>query len=107
MSPYERINAYRAPRRGPWRRWFSAALPWVFVAFVAAATGAVRAMLREGDVGTCSRGRDQYTWRLVAGVVTGPTGNVSPARAAAGHARTSSGGHRNGSCANAGQMLPK
>src|SRR5438128_9916480 len=38
MSPYERINAYRAPRRGPWRRWFSAALQWVFVAFVAAGT---------------------------------------------------------------------
>src|SRR6266516_2849348 len=38
MSPYERINAYRAPRRGPWRRWFAAALPWVFVACVAAGT---------------------------------------------------------------------
>src|SRR5438445_11899062 len=38
MSPYERINAYRAPRRGPWRRWFSVALPWVFVACVAAGT---------------------------------------------------------------------
>src|SRR2546428_13807852 len=38
MSPYERINAYRAPGRGPWRRWFSAALPWVFVACVAAGT---------------------------------------------------------------------
>ena len=38
MPPYERINAYRPPRRGPWRRWFSAALPWVFVACVVAAT---------------------------------------------------------------------
>jgi endonuclease YncB( thermonuclease family) len=38
MSPYERINAYRPPRRGPWRRWFSAALPWVFVVCVAAGT---------------------------------------------------------------------
>src|SRR5947199_9640028 len=38
MSPYERINAYRPPRRGPWRRGFSAALPWVFVACVAAGT---------------------------------------------------------------------
>jgi endonuclease YncB( thermonuclease family) len=36
MPPYERINAYRPPRRGPWRRWFSAALPWVFVLGVAA-----------------------------------------------------------------------
>ena len=34
VSPYERINAYR-PRR---RRWFSAALPWVFVLGVAAGT---------------------------------------------------------------------
>ncbi|WP_198164100.1 thermonuclease family protein [Bradyrhizobium jicamae] len=32
MSPYERINAYRAPRRGPSRRW----LPWVFVLCVVA-----------------------------------------------------------------------
>jgi endonuclease YncB( thermonuclease family) len=38
MSPYERINAYRPSRRGPWRRWFSAALPWAFVMCVAAAT---------------------------------------------------------------------
>jgi endonuclease YncB( thermonuclease family) len=35
MPPYERINAYRPPR---WRRWFSAALPWVFVLGVAAGT---------------------------------------------------------------------
>nr|WP_249790733.1 thermonuclease family protein [Bradyrhizobium sp. SRL28] len=32
------MNAYRPPRRGPWRRWFSAALPWVFVLGVAAGT---------------------------------------------------------------------
>lgn len=38
MSPYERINAYRPPRRGSWRRWFSVALPWLFVACVAAGT---------------------------------------------------------------------
>lgn len=38
MSPYERINAYRSPRRGPWRRWFAAALPWMFVFSVAAGT---------------------------------------------------------------------
>src|SRR5688572_24007174 len=38
MSPYERINAYRPPRRRPWRRWFSAALPWAFVFCVAAGT---------------------------------------------------------------------
>jgi endonuclease YncB( thermonuclease family) len=38
MSPYERINTYRGPRRGLWGRWFSAALPWMFVLGVAAAT---------------------------------------------------------------------
>lgn len=38
MPPYERIDAYRTPPRRRWRRWFSAALPWVFVACVAAAT---------------------------------------------------------------------
>lgn len=32
------MNAYRTQRRGPTRRWFSAALPWVFVLGVAAAT---------------------------------------------------------------------
>jgi endonuclease YncB( thermonuclease family) len=37
MSPYER--AYRPPvGRGPWRRRFSAALPWVFVLSMAAGT---------------------------------------------------------------------
>ena len=39
MSPYERESAYRAPLgRSPWRRRFSAALPWVFVLGVAAGT---------------------------------------------------------------------
>lgn len=38
MPPYERTNAYRTPRRGLFRRWFSAALPWVFVLCVASAT---------------------------------------------------------------------
>ena len=38
MSPSERINTYRTPRRGPWRRWISAALPWVFVLGVVAGT---------------------------------------------------------------------
>jgi endonuclease YncB( thermonuclease family) len=36
MPSFERMNAYR--RRSPGRRWFSAALPWVFVACVVAAT---------------------------------------------------------------------
>ena len=38
MSPYERINTYQSARRGLWRRWISAALPWVFVAGVVAGT---------------------------------------------------------------------
>jgi endonuclease YncB( thermonuclease family) len=38
MPPYERINAYRPPRRGRRRRWFSVALPWLFILGVAAAT---------------------------------------------------------------------
>ena len=37
MSPYERINTYRT-YRSPWRRRFTAALPWVFVGVVATAT---------------------------------------------------------------------
>ena len=199
MPPYERINAYRPPRRGPWRRWFSAALPWVFVLGVAAATmlpvrdwvrrslpssadsqaardaemvwkragspdarhpvdvirtidgdtfearvhlepgldlntrvrlrgidapelkascaqelqmaeaatGALRAMLGEGDVRIFNIGPDKYAGRVVADVATRRTGNVSTAMLAAGHARSYSGGHRNGWCANAGQALLK
>ena len=38
MPPYERIKAFRTPRSGYRRRWFSAALPWIFVLGVAAAT---------------------------------------------------------------------
>src|SRR6266545_754168 len=38
MSPFDRINTYRAAPRSPWRRRFSAALPWVFVLAVAAGT---------------------------------------------------------------------
>jgi len=199
MPPYERINAYRPPRRGRWRRWFSAALPWVFILGVAAgtmlpvrdwvrrslpgsadsqaardaeiiwkragsadtrhavdvirtidgdtfearvhlesgldlntrvrlrgidapelkascpqelqmaeaATGALRAMLGEGDVRIFNIGPDKYSGRVVADVVTRRTGNVSTAMLAAGHARSYGGGHRNGWCANAGQTLPK
>jgi endonuclease YncB( thermonuclease family) len=199
MPPYERINVYRPPRRGRWRRWFAAALPWVFVLGVAAgtmlpvrdwvrrslpgsvdsqaardaeiiwkragnpdqrhpvdvirtidgdtfearvhlepgldlntrvrlrgidapelkascpqelrmaeaATGALRAMLGEGDVRIFNIGPDKYSGRVVADVVTRRTGNVSTAMLAAGHARSYGGGHRNGWCANAGQMLPK
>jgi endonuclease YncB( thermonuclease family) len=72
-----------------------------------AATGALRAMLGEGDVRIFNIGPDKYSGRVVADVVTRRTGNVSTAMLAAGHARSYGGGHRNGWCANAGQTLPK
>ena len=72
-----------------------------------AATGALRAMLGEGDVRIFNIGPDKYRGRVVADVVTRRTGNVSTAMLAAGHARSYGGGHRNGWCANAGQTLPK
>jgi endonuclease YncB( thermonuclease family) len=71
-----------------------------------AATGALRAMLGEGDVRIFNIGPDKYTGRVVADVVTRRTGNVSTAMLAAGHARSYGGGHRNGWCANAAQTLP-
>jgi endonuclease YncB( thermonuclease family) len=190
MPPYERINAYRPPRRGRLRRWLAAALPWVFVLGVAAgtmlpvrdwlrrslpgsvdsqaardaeiiwkragnpdqrhpvdvvrtidgdtfearvhlspdlnlttrvrlrgidapelkascsqelqmaeaATGALRALLGEGDVAIFNVGPDKYSGRVVAEVATRRTGNVSTAMLAAGHARRYGGGHRNGWC---------
>ena len=72
-----------------------------------AATGALRAMLGEGDVRIFNIGPDKYTGRVVADVATRRTGNVSTALLAAGHARSYGGGHRNGWCANAGQTPPK
>jgi endonuclease YncB( thermonuclease family) len=190
MPPYERTSAYGAPRRGSWRRWFAAALPWVFVVCVVAgtmlpvrewvrrslpnsadsqtardaeiiwkragnadarhpvdvvrtidgdtfearvhlspdlnlttrvrlrgidapelkaacaqelqmaeaATGALRALLSEGDVTIFNIGPDKYGGRVVAEVATRRTGNVSTAMLAAGHARRYSGGHRTGWC---------
>jgi endonuclease YncB( thermonuclease family) len=190
MPPYERINAYRPPRRGRLRRWLAAALPWVFVLGVAAgtmlpvrdwlrrslpgsvdsqaardaeiiwkragnpdvrhpvdvvrtidgdtfearvhlspdlnlttrvrlrgidapelkascsqelqmaeaATGALRALLGEGDVAIFNIGPDKYSGRVVAEVATRRTGSVSTAMLAAGHARRYGGGHRNGWC---------
>ena len=199
MPPYERIQRYRPLRRGRGRRWFSAALPWLFVACVAAttmlpvrdwvrrslpnsadsqaardaemvwkragssdmrrpvdvirtidgdtfearvhlgpdldptthvrlrgidapelkascpqelqmakaATDALRALLREGDVMIFNIGPDKYAGRVVADVATRRTGNVSAAMLAAGHARSYGGGHRRGWCANAGQTTLK
>lgn len=200
MSPYKRINTYRTSQRGPWRRRFSAALPWVFVLCVAAGTllpvrhwvhwpkaggeqhqspdspaardaeiiwkragnpdvhhpvdvirtvdgdtfearvhlspgldlntrvrlrgidapelkascpqelqmaeaasAALRGLLGEGEVTISNIGPDKYSGRVVADVATRKTGNVSAALLAAGHARSYSGGHRNGWCANAGR----
>jgi endonuclease YncB( thermonuclease family) len=68
-----------------------------------AATGALRAMLGEGDVRIFNIGPDKYAGRGVADAATRRTGNVSTAMLAAGHARNYGGGHRNGWCANAGQ----
>lgn len=36
MHPFNRVNTHRPASRARWRRWFSAALPWVFVLGVAA-----------------------------------------------------------------------
>jgi endonuclease YncB( thermonuclease family) len=72
-----------------------------------AATGALRALLGEGDVRIFNIGPDKYSGRVVADVETRRTGNVSTAMLAAGHARRYGGGHRNGWCANASQTLPK
>jgi len=63
-----------------------------------AATGALRALLGEGDVTIFNIGPDKYSGRVVAEVATRRTGNVSTAMLAAGHARRYGGGHRNGWC---------
>ena len=199
MPPYERINTHKTSQRGPWRRRFSAALPWVFVLGVAAgavlpvrhwvhgphrggeahqsadspaardaetivkragnpnvrhpvdvirtvdgdtfearvqvspgldlntrvrlrgidapelkascpqelqmaeaSSAALRGLLGEGEVTISNIGPDKYSGRVVADVATRRTANVSAALLAAGHARSYSGGHRNGWCANAG-----
>jgi endonuclease YncB( thermonuclease family) len=66
-----------------------------------AATGALRALLGEGDVRIFNIGPDKYSGRVVADAATRRTANVSTAMLAAGHARSYGGGHRNGWCANA------
>jgi len=72
-----------------------------------AATGALRALLGQGDVTIFNIGPDKYSGRVVADVATRRTGNVSTAMLAAGHARSYNGGRRNGWCANAGQPFAK
>jgi endonuclease YncB( thermonuclease family) len=65
-----------------------------------AATGALRALLGEGDVTIFNIGPDKYGGRVVAEVATRRTGSVSTAMITAGHARRYGGGHRNGWCTN-------
>ena len=68
-----------------------------------AASAALRSLLGEGEVTISNIGPDKYSGRVVADVSTRKTGNVSAALLAAGHARSYSGGHRNGWCTNAGR----
>ena len=63
-----------------------------------AASNALRALLGEGGVTIFNIGPDKYQGRVVADVATRRTENVSAALLAAGHARSYSGGHRNGWC---------
>ena len=68
-----------------------------------AASAALRGLLGEGEVTISNIGPDKYSGRVVADVATRKTASVSAALLAAGHARSYSGGHRNGWCANAGK----
>ena len=68
-----------------------------------AATGALRALLGEGEVAISNIGPDKYSGRVDADVATKRTGNVSDAMIAGGHVRGYGGGHRNGWCANDGR----
>ncbi len=72
-----------------------------------AATGALRALLGEGDVRVFNVGPDKYAGRVVADVATRRTANVSTAMLAGGYVRSYGGGHRNGWCANASEASPK
>ena len=72
-----------------------------------AATDALRALLGEDEVTIFNIGPDKYSERVDADVATRHTPNVSAAMLVAGHARSYSGGHRSGWCANPGQSSPK
>ena len=65
-----------------------------------AATGALRDLLRQGEVAIFNIGPDKYQGRIVADVATKRTGNVAATLLAAGHARSYDGGHRSGWCMN-------
>lgn len=66
-----------------------------------AAAGALRDLLRQGEVAIYNIGPDKYAGRVVADVATKRVGNVSAALIDAGRVRAYNGGHRNGWCANA------
>jgi endonuclease YncB( thermonuclease family) len=72
-----------------------------------ASTGALRALLGEGDVVIFNIGPDKYGGRVVAEVATRRTANVSTAMIASGHARRYGGGHRSGWCGNASAPIAK
>lgn len=63
-----------------------------------AATGALRALLGEGEVSIFNIGPDKYSERVDADVATRKTPDVASAMLAAGHARRYGGGHRKGWC---------
>lgn len=65
-----------------------------------AAAGALRDLLRQGDVAIYNIGPDKYQGRVVADVTAGRTDNVAAALLRAGHVRSYDGGHRGGWCAN-------
>src|SRR5436189_4490169 len=56
-----------------------------------AATGALRDLLRHGDVAIYNIGPDKYQGRVVADVATKGTGNVAAVLMAAGHVRSYNG----------------
>jgi len=66
-----------------------------------AATGALRDLLRQGEVAIYSIGPDKYQGRVVADVATKGTGNVAAVLMAAGHVRSYNGGHRDSWCVHA------
>ena len=66
-----------------------------------AATGALRDLLRQGEVAIYNIGPDKYQGRVVADVATRQTANVSAALLNAGYVRSYIGGHRGSWCSNA------
>jgi endonuclease YncB( thermonuclease family) len=65
-----------------------------------AASVALRRLLGEGEVAISNIGPDKYSGRVLADVATRKTASVSAALLAGGHARSYSGGRRNGWCTN-------